>query len=126
MRKRLKSTDRVIGQSGLRWRLGQLAHRSPAAAMAVAILIRALDSSEAWIRVSATEALGNFGREAATAIPRLHDLEQSAFDDLRNDAIEARGFDRVVTAGQSDGKLRQTRPLVLSQARRRIHVCPCE
>jgi hypothetical protein len=43
---------------------------------AIAILVRALDSGDEWVRRGAVQALGSFGEDAAAAIPKLRTLEQ--------------------------------------------------
>jgi HEAT repeat protein len=56
--------------------LARIAANSAMAADAVAVLIRALDSADDHFRLGAVEALGDFGADAAAAIPRLRALKE--------------------------------------------------
>jgi HEAT repeat protein len=51
--------------------LGQIAPNSPAAPEVVAVLIRALEEKDASMWEGAARALGQFGKDAAGAVPRL-------------------------------------------------------
>jgi HEAT repeat protein len=67
----LASKDHVIGQIAIPRALAKIAPNSAAAPDVVAILMRALDSQDPSIRLGAVEALGQFGKDAAAAIPKL-------------------------------------------------------
>jgi HEAT repeat protein len=100
--KRLLDSHRsVIGQMAVPEALGRVAPGSSRAPDAVAILMRALDSSDRWIRRGAVRALGQFGKAAAPAIPRLQALRDDPDSGLREDvaaalaAIEGRSQPKV-------------------------------
>ena len=57
--------------------------KSASAPDAIAILVRALDSGDEWVRRGAIEALGNFGKDAAAALPKLRTLERDLAKDVR-------------------------------------------
>ena len=63
--------------------IGRIAPKSASAADAIAILIRALDSRDEWVRRGAAEALGNFGEDAAPAMSKLRTLEHDPAKDVR-------------------------------------------
>ncbi len=79
----LKSNQHVIGQMSISDAIGRIAPKSASAADAIAILIRALDSGDEWVRRGAVEALGNFGEDAAPALPKLRTLEQDPAKEVR-------------------------------------------
>jgi HEAT repeat protein len=85
----LKSEKPFLGQSAIALALGRLGPHSEAPADSIAILTRGLDSKQTWVRLGAAAALGNFGRDAAAAIPKLRELEQSPDRDLQNAAKKA-------------------------------------
>ncbi len=87
--KALKADGHVLGQSALAAALGDLGPRSQSAAQAAAILTRALDSQDTWVRVAAAQALGKFGQGAGPAIPKLRKLEQSPVRELQDAAKTA-------------------------------------
>jgi HEAT repeat protein len=99
----LDSHQSVIGQIALPAALGRVGPGSARAADAIAILIRALDSSDPWIHPGAVRALGQFVRAAAPAIPRLKALRAAPDSRLRDDveaalaAIEGRAQPSKVT-----------------------------
>jgi HEAT repeat protein len=81
--KLLKSKQHVIGQMSISDAIGWIAAKSTSAPDAIAILVRALESGDEWIRRGAVEALGRFGEDAAAAIPKLRSLEQDPAKDVR-------------------------------------------
>jgi len=87
--KALNSQQQRIGQSAIAAALGRIAPKSASAPGAVAILIRALDAKGWSVRLGAVQALGNFGRDAAGAIPRLGAVKQDSVKDVRDAASAA-------------------------------------
>ncbi len=79
----LKSRHHVIGQMSISDAIGGVAPKSASAADAIAILVRAPDSGDEWVRRAAVEALGSFGKDAAPAMPKLRTLEQDPAKDVR-------------------------------------------
>ncbi len=85
----LRSKQRPIGQSAIAAAIGQIAPNSESAPQAVAILMRALDSKEWSVRDAAARALGNFGKGASAALPRLRGLEHDSEKNVRDTATTA-------------------------------------
>ena len=85
----LNARQHVIGQNTIPKALGQLAPQSPRASGAISILTRALDSADKWVRMGAIDALANFGRDAAGAVPRLRDLKQDPVREVQESARKA-------------------------------------
>ena len=95
----LKSKQHVIGQMSISDAIGRIAPKSESAPDAIAIMVRALDSGDEWVRRGAVQALGSFGEDAAAAIPKLRTLERDPAKDVRVaasaavEAIEAASFE---------------------------------
>ncbi|MFI5455793.1 MAG: HEAT repeat domain-containing protein [Isosphaerales bacterium] len=87
--KALNSVQHRIGQSAIAAALGRIAPKSGSAPGAVAILIQALDSKDWTVRVGAAQALGQFGVDAAPAMPRLGALRQDSVNYVRDAATAA-------------------------------------
>ncbi len=85
----LRAEGHMIGQSAVVMALGELGPLSPAGPEALKILTRGLDSKDKWIRVSAAEALGQFGRDATPALSKLRELEQSPVRELHDAAAKS-------------------------------------
>ncbi len=79
----LRSKSHVIGQMSISDAIGRIAPKSPSASDAIAILVRALDSGDEWVRRGAIQALGNFGKDAAAVLPKLRTLERDPAKDVR-------------------------------------------
>jgi HEAT repeat protein len=79
-------TDSSLSQSEIPVALARIARNSPAAPDAVAALIRGLDAQDFHFRPEAVEALGQFGADAAAAIPKLRALQNDSDSSIRNAA----------------------------------------
>jgi HEAT repeat protein len=79
----LKSKQHVIDQMSISDAIGRIAPKSASAPDAVAILVRALNSGNEWVRRGAVQALGSFGEDGAAAIPKLRILELDPARDVR-------------------------------------------
>jgi HEAT repeat protein len=82
-------TEHSLAQVGIPEALERIAPNSPWAPDAVAVLIRALDAKDRYIRLKAVDALGQFGKDAAAAIPRLRTLRDGADPGIRNAAVKS-------------------------------------
>jgi HEAT repeat protein len=78
--------------------LGAIAPGTPSADQAIAALVRALSSSTWFCRVQAMNALRQFGRQAATAIPKIRALKDDRDAEVRDAAERAL---RAIEAGSS-------------------------
>ena len=79
----LKSKQHDASHMSISYVIGRIAPQSASAPDAVAILVRALDSGDEWVRLGAVQALGSFGEDAAEAIPKLRTLEQDRAKSVR-------------------------------------------
>jgi HEAT repeat protein len=79
----------MIGQITISRSLGLIAPKTASAPDAIAILTKALDSGDVWVRLGSAQALGSFGADAAGAIPKLRALTQDSRQDVRDAARAA-------------------------------------
>jgi HEAT repeat protein len=79
----------TLAQFAIPSALGRIAPNSPVAPDAVAALVRALDSKNQSIRNGAVEALGQFGKDAAAAIPKLRALQDDPDTFMRSVAARS-------------------------------------
>jgi HEAT repeat protein len=78
-----------LSQMAIPVALGRIAPNSPAAPEAVAALIRGLDARDHFDRLGAVEALGQFGADAAAAIPKLQALQNDSNRSIRDAATKS-------------------------------------
>ncbi|HZW31499.1 MAG TPA: HEAT repeat domain-containing protein [Isosphaeraceae bacterium] len=82
----LASRQHAIAHIAIPRALARIAPNSAAAPGVVAVLVRALDSTDRSIRLGAAEALGQFGKDAIAAIPRLRAVREDSDASVRDAA----------------------------------------
>lgn len=104
----LNCKDQVISGHWMTTAVGRLGPHSAAEADAVNALIRALDDKDRSIHTSAVASLGKFGKNAASAIPKLRSLkERETSVEIRDTASAAlkaiEGSAQPPTASEKSG-----------------------